>query len=100
MISNAFCVICTESSAGSDLLQSQFGGKNPKKIIIMQDKAGMELEARTWVSITKLQMASQMVGIVIVGDRNQLGPLQLSKGANINKFGLQSSQSLFVQLLL
>ena len=36
----------------------------------------------------------------MVGDRNQLGPLQLSKGANFNEFGLQSSHSLYDRLFL
>lgn len=94
VVSNAPCVICTDSTAGLKVLRSQVGGSNPKGIIIMRDEAGMEVEARTWVPITKLKMAHQVVGIVMVGDRNQLGPLQLSKGANFNKFGLQSSYSL------
>lgn len=51
----------------------------------MPDEAGVEMKARPWVPITKLQIAPQ---VVMVGDRNQLGPLQLSKGANINEFGL------------
>lgn len=40
--------------------------------------------------ITKLQMATQVVSIVIVKNRNQLGPFQLSKRVNIHKFSLQS----------
>lgn len=50
--------------------------------------------------IIKLQMAPQVVGIIIVEDRNQLRPLQLSKRANINEFGLQSSYSLYDRLFL
>ena len=41
-----------------------------------------------------------VVGIVMVGDRDQLGPLQISKGARINEFALQSSHSLYDRLLL
>lgn len=33
-------------------------------------------------------------------DRNQLGPLQISKGARINEFGLQSSHGLYDRILL
>ena len=41
-----------------------------------------------------------MVSIVRVGDCDQLGPLQISKMAQINKFALQSSYNLYDQLLL
>lgn len=36
----------------------------------------------------------------MVGDHDQLGPLQISKRAQINEFGLQSSHSLYDRLLL
>ena len=36
----------------------------------------------------------------MVGDRDQLEPLQISKGARINEFALQSSHSLYDRLLL
>lgn len=65
----------------------------------MQNEAGIETEARTWVPIIQLKEASGVVGIVTVGDRNQLEPVQLSKGARINEFGLHSSHSLYDRLL-
>lgn len=68
-------MICTDNTAGLELLRSQIEGKSPKLIIIMQDEAGIEMEARTWVLITKLQMATQVVNIVMVGKCNELGPL-------------------------
>lgn len=93
-------MICTDSTAGLKLLQLQVEGKNPKGIIIIQDGAGIEMEAKTWVPITKLQMVTQVVGIIIVEDRHQLGLLQLYKEANINEFGLQFSHSLYDRLFL
>ena len=47
VVSNAPCVICIDSTAGSKVLRSQVGGNNPKGIIIMQDEAGMEVKAKT-----------------------------------------------------
>ena len=100
VILDATCVICTDSTSGSELLLWDVGRRNLKGIIIIQDKAGMETKARTWVPIVKLKEASQMVGIVRVGDCNQLKPLPISKGAQINEFALQISHSLYDQLFL
>ena len=70
MILNATCVICTDSTSGSKLLQSDVRRRNLKGIIIMHDEAKIEMDARTWLPIVKLKEASLVVGIVMIGDRD------------------------------
>ena len=75
VILDTTCVICTDITSGLELLQLDVRGSNLKSIIIIQNKAGMELEARTWVQIVKLKEASWGVNIVIVGNHDKLRPL-------------------------
>lgn len=97
-IFDATCIICTDSTFGSEFLQLNIEGKNLKDIIIRQDKAGIEIEARIQIPIIQLKKTSQMVSIVMVGDCDLLRPLQISKRAQIRKFILQSSYSLYEKL--
>lgn len=61
----------------------------------MQDKAGIKTEAKIWVSIVELKEVFWMLNIVMIRDCDQLRPLQISKGAQVNKFILQFFHSLY-----
>lgn len=81
-------VICTNTSSCSDFLLSEIGRRNLKGIIIIQDEARMEIEARTWVLIVNLKETSWVIDIVIVGDCDELRLLYMSKRIKIYEFGL------------
>ena len=95
VILDTTCIIYTDSIFGLELLHSNVSGKNLKGIIIMQNKARIKTKAKTWLSIVKYKKASRVMNIVMVEDCDELGLLQISKRAQINKFALQFSYSLY-----
>lgn len=79
MILDTTCVICIASIFGLELLRLDIRGRNLKDIIIIQNKAKIETEAKTQVPIIKLKKTSQVVNIVMIRDCDQLRALQISK---------------------
>ena len=88
MIIDVTCIIYTNKTFDSKLLWFYFREKNLKSIIGMQNKTKIEIEAKIKVSIIKLKEVSYVIGIVILGDCDYLGLLQICKRAQINKFVL------------
>lgn len=93
------CVITTESNPASKQIRDNFGGNLLQGIIMIQDKVEMETEARTWIPVIKLNHSASVVGLVIVGDIEQFGPLQVRKQVEVNAFALQGGLSLYARLL-
>lgn len=99
VMKNTKCVITTDSNSASEQIKGNFGGDLPQGIVLMQDKGGMEIEARTWVSVVKLNHSASMVDLVMVGDMKHLSPFQVNKQAEVNEFASQGALSFYARLL-
>lgn len=70
MILDVTYMINKDNTSGLKLLQLDVKRKNLKGIIIMQDKARIELEARILILIIILKEASWVISIIMVRDYN------------------------------
>lgn len=96
---DAHVLVTTANNMGCDVVTQNFREK-AKCIVIIQDEAAMIPEPDTWIALTKLRHHEKVRGLWLIGDFAQLGPLYLSRYANVNPFAAQMQLSLFARLYL
>ncbi|KAB8225275.1 hypothetical protein BDV33DRAFT_198654 [Aspergillus novoparasiticus] len=92
-------LISTNNNTGDGIIASNFG-HDATGIIIIRDEDFKELEANSWIPVSKLAAAEKIKGVVSCGDAHQLVPTVMSRyGQPCNEFSAQLALSLPARLL-
>ncbi|PWY93887.1 hypothetical protein BO94DRAFT_582311 [Aspergillus sclerotioniger CBS 115572] len=96
VVQQANLLVCTNNTAGSPIVASNFG-RNAKSIILIRDEVPKEVELNSWIPIACLRSGAKVIGMVISGDLEQPQPTVLSAQDDpvYNGFALQLQLSFF-----
>ncbi|KAL3463831.1 hypothetical protein BJX64DRAFT_287049 [Aspergillus heterothallicus] len=100
VISEARVIICTNNTCGDPLVAPNFG-ENATGILVIRDEDPKEMEASTWIPLTKLEASRRTSGVIIIGDEKQLTPTVLANQGEkrYNEFGDQNEMPFMTRLL-